>query len=840
MRYLLLLLLTASHAYSLTYGRTDGWCEQGGQKVLTGAVNSTTSVQRSYPGCTVTVYITGSGGTPATLYSDAAGTTPLSNPFVSTSNGFYAFYTANGVYDIQLSGGGLASPVTLGATTVNYPTLRDVQICNAKGDGTTDDYAAIQSCLDSGSPVTFPPGTYLIETTLVSSSANQEIICLGGATLKSGSGIGNLLQITGNNTRIHGCKFDGDDEGANGDFLVFINANNARFYDNTFTNTVPGQFAVVARTSYSDFSHNYGSNLGGPGIALQGTSDTVSIIGNQISRLTYSNGALSGSAIEAKVGGSGGTISNLEISGNSVTTTTGFCYEAGNFSGSGLSGVVGVSISSNTCKLASTGSQSGNCSASSNAKACGGVSLSTVTNGSVSGLAYYAVGQAADIAGIELVQCVNCSAVGNSIYGDTAATVNGSNGVSANCLRCTIANNTIIDFGPVSANSGIFIYTSSTFKDISGLTVSGNSIKLPTGVAGGAGVRLSCNHAAGNASQLTLTGNTVTGPVLSSQYSGFVLAANDPTCVSSGITIVGNSFSTLFTGVLVFYMTNIEYTGNNYVNVTNKFSNNGGSTYNYSYTLSRLAVGSLSDPADMLFVNGSALVNGHTVVGSLYTPNIVIGGSFRYPYYGNDSHQSLWQTGETFIKGTYIDRLSATINDSTTTVTVYNGSGILNGYWFYVDNEVMLVTGGGGTNTLTVQRGYLSTTATSHLVDSAIGVINAVGNSPTFTFAAGDDTTPGAQWRFNLQALENGDGFVFSTSDYTSIQFKFGSIKGLELKDTGVFPRVITYSTQGAVSAGQMRYCSDCAASGTSPFTCGSGGSGAWMFDSTAGRSCPF
>jgi len=85
-----------------------GWCEIGAQTVTTSGLTSTTQVQASYPGCSITVIIHGGGA--VTIYSDNSNT-PLSNPFTSTLSGQWTFFAANGRYDITLSGGGLPSPV---------------------------------------------------------------------------------------------------------------------------------------------------------------------------------------------------------------------------------------------------------------------------------------------------------------------------------------------------------------------------------------------------------------------------------------------------------------------------------------------------------------------------------------------------------------------------------------------------------------------------------------------------------------------------------------------------------------------------------------------------------
>lgn len=63
------------------------------------------------PGATVNVYLTG-GAVHASLFTDAALTNPLGNPFVSDANAFYEFYTdpANGDVDEAFSGVGIVTP----------------------------------------------------------------------------------------------------------------------------------------------------------------------------------------------------------------------------------------------------------------------------------------------------------------------------------------------------------------------------------------------------------------------------------------------------------------------------------------------------------------------------------------------------------------------------------------------------------------------------------------------------------------------------------------------------------------------------------------------------------
>lgn len=182
------------------------------------------------PNATITVY---NSGTPtlASIYSDD-GVTPQSNPFTSSSVGLFYFYAANGLYDVQVSGAGITT-YTIGAillddsitpppsTDVILPTstwaslpaagnqgtlyeltdrsrgivmdtgtqwvpqnsqIFNVQDFGAKGDGVTDDTAAIQAAIDAMYRVVttggvtgvlfFPKGRYLSGTlTVVNYSA---------------------------------------------------------------------------------------------------------------------------------------------------------------------------------------------------------------------------------------------------------------------------------------------------------------------------------------------------------------------------------------------------------------------------------------------------------------------------------------------------------------------------------------------------------------------------------------------------------------------------------------------------------------------------------------------
>ena len=244
-RILIAIVVLGCAAPVLARQRVDGYCEQGGQRVLVAGVFSSTYVQQSYVaggiGCTVTIYVAGTL-TVATIYADDLGT-PKINPFSASNTGYYFFYADTGRYDVRLSGGGIASPFTRGdqstgaiANTYAYANLpapgvsgalaytnagprglwvdttsvwasvngglSDVRQYGATGNGSTDDTVALQAALTaacSTSPiggVFVPAGTYKFTSTLTG---------CGGLTIK-GVTWGSVLQASGN---INGLQISG-------------------------------------------------------------------------------------------------------------------------------------------------------------------------------------------------------------------------------------------------------------------------------------------------------------------------------------------------------------------------------------------------------------------------------------------------------------------------------------------------------------------------------------------------------------------------------------------------------------------------------------------------------
>lgn len=65
------------------------------------------------PSATITVYAKGTNQL-SLLYAANDATQPKGNPFTMGTDGYGFFYAANGRYDLQISGGGIVNPYTLG------------------------------------------------------------------------------------------------------------------------------------------------------------------------------------------------------------------------------------------------------------------------------------------------------------------------------------------------------------------------------------------------------------------------------------------------------------------------------------------------------------------------------------------------------------------------------------------------------------------------------------------------------------------------------------------------------------------------------------------------------
>lgn len=94
-------------------GCYSGLAGQGGQNVFVNGIQAAQMVVVTYPGATVNVYNHGTL-TLATIFQDAAGTIPITQPWTSSLTDATAFWcAADGFYDVQYSNAGIATPFTV-------------------------------------------------------------------------------------------------------------------------------------------------------------------------------------------------------------------------------------------------------------------------------------------------------------------------------------------------------------------------------------------------------------------------------------------------------------------------------------------------------------------------------------------------------------------------------------------------------------------------------------------------------------------------------------------------------------------------------------------------------
>lgn len=253
-------------------GTVNGYCQNGGAKVSSSGIVSTTTVQQSFPSCKVYVYHTGTTNI-ATIYADK-NSTPLDNPFTASSAGKFLFYAAGDTgLDVTIAGGTppnvLTSPVTI--YTNIFPSVPN----GGGGGGCTTDCVITDPT--STQTITQPDETqFIIQGPAIDLSATTDSMGLGGAVdilAVSNSS----TEISGNVTLSAGSTIDNSHQ----------SGNIALGVQSTPGSTQSGNIAIFSVSAGGDQSGNItldttssgdAGSIGGGSIVLKATAPTSSTL----------------------------------------------------------------------------------------------------------------------------------------------------------------------------------------------------------------------------------------------------------------------------------------------------------------------------------------------------------------------------------------------------------------------------------------------------------------------------------------------------------------------------------------------------------------------------------
>jgi hypothetical protein len=298
---------------------------------------------------------------------------------------------------------------------------------------------------------------------------------------------GDLMQVTGANIAIDGCTMDGARIAHNGGMIMVDNAVGLLIKNCTIENGADTALSMFMAFGALVTGNKMVGNLGCP-IFAQDFLNQIEIAGN----------AVDSSAVIAPEGVdtigvhtylAGGTATNISIHDNTIVHGgNNFAIEVGGFGPNSLppSGVV---IRSNQITLGIPSN--------------GGISLSTVNNGTVGNNAIDAQGHVINIDGVELVSTNGVSAtyntVKNTAFGATYTVA--VNGGSNN----TVSNNVFA--------GGIYMGTSRVQSpNVNGNIIQNNVLTAPTGAVFPRGlIWLQCNTTNCSVSRNLITGNTLGG-----------------------------------------------------------------------------------------------------------------------------------------------------------------------------------------------------------------------------------------------------------------------------------------------------------------------------------------
>lgn len=500
---------------------------------------------------------------PASIYSNQALTTSISQPQTTSSTGSYGFWAAPGHYVLQIWGAGVTSTSwdiflpcdysatagTSGACSValaagngisitgslntftitnnTVPATSDgVQYVSTNGSDSNDGLSwgtakltlsAAETALSSGG-IIHEAGTESISAPVTTTTADIRIECVKGAgfTLTGTAYLG----MNGSNDSILGCSFSGSTSNA----AVSSTADGFSFLDNSVTGfsttnggngeleIYSGDGDVIASNS---FSNNVNYDIFGNPNANGSVLKNLRIYGNKAGEIIlHATGA--GAGIEgASVTGNtllGGQDSKIE-----------FCIEIESLSTGTVSD---VTVEGNTCTL--VGNTDGGISIGGGGSTGSIVHRAVEESNTFNGSTY-----TASNAAFEITDCESCSITGNS------AVDAGSVGIRIERSKdSTFVGNVVNGFSICSTCSGIYLSVNSTVDpSVINDTVSGNTVIFKASGAG-YGIWQQCNATGATCENISYVGNTVVSD--GTTGSEGIRIEND-TGTTSGIAVSKNN-----------------------------------------------------------------------------------------------------------------------------------------------------------------------------------------------------------------------------------------------------------------------------------------------------------
>lgn len=487
-------------------------------------------------GATVTVY--DSNGNLATLYSNNSNAA-TSNPVYTNADGEYAFYAANGTYTIQIAATGYAGETKPGVVLFDPldAGIVSVKDFGARGDGVTDDTAAIQAAVNTGKNVIIPEATNYYYTTATINLLSNQII--------SGEGAKSQIRIS--------------NSVATNNVIAATNRSNVVVRDlAVYATGGSGSISQAGGIAFIGCSHSAVENClvenhRGNGVNLF-NSNNCKVVGNTFLNSPVQNGDTNNLA--------GADIYVGYSSSNNIVTNN-LCA-SGNATGIGLQSVVGVDkvndniVDSNivqNCKgYGILAYRNDDTSTPSQEVKRNVISNNTVRNitGTILSLV---TGQYNFGSGIYLQGAEHCTVVGNTVENTHSGSVvitellaPGAIGMT-NSSSAVIANNTINEPKFV----GIYIGDPNNFGIINGSTiVEGNEIR---NVPNRSGIKII------NRGNVAIRNNTV-----SNVDGGPGIWVANTLTTRKNITIIGNHvFDITNTGIVVDFAENV-IVANNLIN----------------------------------------------------------------------------------------------------------------------------------------------------------------------------------------------------------------------------------------------------------------------------------